>query len=106
MSRLQLLRAAWQNHPTLAGLPTHAGTTLGYLRWQIEAWAISQGSLALLEKPRASMPFRQEAPAALSGPSICCGLSTEPAPSSPRSVAPAGPGTPLSPGWPCVDSTL
>lgn len=47
------LRAAWQSHPTLAGLPTHAGSTLGYLRWRVEPWAISQGSPALLEKPRA-----------------------------------------------------
>lgn len=51
------LRAAWQSHPTLAGLPTHAGSTLGYLRWRVEPWAISQGSPALLEKPRASVLF-------------------------------------------------
>lgn len=33
---------------------------------------LSQGSLALLEKPRASVPFRQEVPAAISGPSAGC----------------------------------
>lgn len=71
------LRAAWQSHPTLAGLPTHAGSTLGYLRWRVEPWAISQGSPALLEKPRASVPFRQEDPAAISGLSVCCGPGTE-----------------------------
>lgn len=54
------VRAAWQSHPTLTGLPTHAGSTLGYLRWRVEPWAISQGSPALLEKPRASVSFRQE----------------------------------------------
>lgn len=67
------LRAAWQSHPTLAGLPTHAGSTLGYSRWRVEPWAISLESPALLQRPGARAPFRLEVPAAISGLSVQAG---------------------------------